>query len=469
VPLLTRRDAHAFNWLLSGTNKVSAIDLEATGWRPTGYELAQLTNLTVPDDVTLQLRVGVNSGQVIAGEIGSGALGYTTIGEQVGIAQRMESVAPPGEVMLSASTARLVENLTVLGDSETVRIKGSDQPVPARRLLGVAEQGRTRRWESSLVGRQWELGVLAGAMEQAVDGRGCVVGVSGPAGIGKSRLVHEVATIAARRGIDVFAAFCESHTSDVPFHVVTMVLRAASGVTHLDNEAAQAKIRSQIPDAEAQDLLLLDDLLGIGDPTVSIPLIDADERRQRLTALINAALLAHHTTAVYVVEDAHWIDKVSESMLADFIALIPQTHVLVLITYRPEYRGVLARSAGSHTISLAPLNVSQTAELTGELLGSDPSVAGLAAHIAESAAGNPFFAEEMVRELAERGVLEGDRGRYPHQHRRCQRAGYTARDHCGAHRPPQARRQACTERGGGDRIAVRPRSSDRFGGRAGPG
>ena len=94
------------------------------------------------DGVDLQLRVGLNSGQVIAGEIGSGALGYTALGEQVGMAQRMESVAPPGGVMLSASTARLVEGVAVLGESELVQIKGANAPLPARRLLGMGEGHR---------------------------------------------------------------------------------------------------------------------------------------------------------------------------------------------------------------------------------------------------------------------------------------------------------------------------------------
>ena len=97
------------------------------------------------DGVELQLRVGLNSGQVIAGEIGSGSLGYTAIGEQVGMAQRMESVAPPGGVMLSASTARLVDGTAALGEPEMVRIKGADEPVAAQRLLGMADQHRARR------------------------------------------------------------------------------------------------------------------------------------------------------------------------------------------------------------------------------------------------------------------------------------------------------------------------------------
>ena len=167
-----------------------------------------------------------------------------------------------------------------------------------------------------------------------------------------------------------------------------------------------------MPDADPQDLLLLDDLLGIADPEVPLPQIDPDARRRRLTALINAASLARTEPALYVIEDAHWIDAVSESMLADFLTVIPRTPSMVLITSRPEYEGALTRVHGAQTIALAPLADSDTAALIGELLGSDPSVGELAAIIAERAAGNPFFAEEMVRELVQRGVLAGERGGY---------------------------------------------------------
>src|SRR6201988_1391359 len=106
------------------------------------------------DGVELQLRLGLNSGQVIAGEIGSGPFGYTAVGEQVGLAQRMESVAPPGGGMLSASTARLVEGAATLGESELVQIKGVEEPVPALRLLGMGVKHRVvSRAESTLVGR----------------------------------------------------------------------------------------------------------------------------------------------------------------------------------------------------------------------------------------------------------------------------------------------------------------------------
>jgi predicted ATPase len=238
------------------------------------------------------------------------------------------------------------------------------------------------------------------------------VNVAGPPGIGKSRVARELAAAAAGRGVDVFWAFCESHASDISFGVVTRLLRVATGVADLDGEAARARLRARVPDADPQDLLLLDDLLGIADPDVPLPQIDPDARRRRLTALINTAALARTEPALFIIEDAHWIDAVSESMLSDFLAVIPRTASMVLITSRPEYQGALTRVHDAQTIALAPLGDSDTATLLSELLGSDPSTTDLAAIIAERAAGNPFFAEEIVRELVQRGVLAGERGGY---------------------------------------------------------
>ena len=360
----------------------------------------------------LQLRIGLNSGRVITGGFGSGSVGL--VGEQVGMAQRMESVAAPGGVMLSASSARLVENAAVLGVPELVQIDGAHAPMPARRLLGMASQaGETGRFETTLVGRKWEMNTITGILDRLGAGHGCVVSVAGPAGIGKSRLVHETVEIARRRGVEVFSTYCESHASDISFHVVARLLRAIAGISDVDGEVARARVRGQVPDGvDPQDLVLLDDLLGIRDPGVELPPIDPAARRRRLAALINAVSLARTEPRLYILEDAHWIDAVSEGMLAEFLKVIPKTPSMALITYRPYYHGALAQLPGAQTVALAPLDDADTSALVGELVGADPSVGAVAALITERTAGNPFFAEEMVRELAERGVLEGERGRY---------------------------------------------------------
>ena len=357
--------------------------------------------------------MGLNSGQVIAGEIGSGPFGYTAVGEQVGMAQRMESVAPPGGVMVSASTARLVDGAAALGEPEMVRIKGADEPVMARGLVAVGAQPTQMGLPgTTLVGREWELNTVASMLERSINGHGCVVDVTGPPGIGKSRLVYETTALARRRGAEVFSTFCESHAADIPFHVVARLLRDVAGIADVDDEIARQLVRAQVPGGSDEDVLLLDDLLGIHDPDVPLPNIDPDARRRRITALINSVSLARTDPVVYVIEDVHWIDEVSESMFADFLTVIPQTHSTVLITYRPDYEGALTRIHGAQTISLAPLTEVETRHLLDELLGADPSVTEIGALIAGRAAGNPFFVGEMVRELAERGVLEGHRGGY---------------------------------------------------------
>ncbi|OMC00780.1 cyclase [Mycobacterium sp. NS-7484] len=365
------------------------------------------------DGLDLRLRAGLSSGQVITGEVGTDTMSYTAIGEHVGMAQRMESVAPPGGVMLTESTAHLVEGSMRLGDPEMVQVKGADQPIRARRLLEMnTTHNLLNAGGSTLVGRGWELSAVEGILERSIDGHGSIILLAGGPGLGKSRLVSELAAKAVARGVPVHSTFCESHTSEIPFHAIAGLLRAGFGVADLDRQAARAKLRAQVPDDDPQNLMLLDDLLGIADPDVVLPTIDPDARRRRLTTLVNAASLARTTPAVYVVEDAHWIDGVSESMLYDFLSVTPRTPSLVAITYRPEYHGALTRVHGAQTIVLAPLDDSETSTLISELLGTGDGVAALAATITRRAAGNPYFALEIVRDLAERGLIRGEPGAY---------------------------------------------------------
>ena len=363
------------------------------------------------DGIDVQLRVGLNSGEVIAGDVGSRLHSYAPVGEPVGMAQRMESIAPPGGVMISESTARLVANHATLSERRVVRIKGVDVPVPVYELLAViGRHTETTARTSRFVGREWELAALSAMVDRAADGHGCVAAVVGPPGIGKSRMVAETAALAARRGAQVCSAYCESHTSDVPFQFGARLFRSTWGVDGLDDEAAREVTRRRVPDGHADDVVLLYDQLGIrAEP---LPDIAPDARRRRLIALVNASMVARRKPALFIFEDVHWIDPMSESLLAEFLPIIPRTNVLVLITYRPEYAGPLSRVPGAQAISLGPLDDAQMTGLVAELLGADPSVTALSNRVTERASGNPFFAEEMVRDLADRGVLCGARGAY---------------------------------------------------------
>lgn len=365
------------------------------------------------DGIDLRLRVGLNSGRVIAGEVGATHLGYTAVGAQVGMAQRMEAVAPPGGVMLTESTARLVEDRVVLGEQESVHIKGVEDPVPARRLLSAdGEHRRKPRHESRLVGRQQEQDAVAQLLDQADRGSGTIVTVTGRPGVGKTRLARESLAVARRRGFEVFVTYCESHTREIAFHVVSRLLRAVFEIGGLTAEQAQSRVRAEMPYASAEDLLLLDDLLGVRDGEMPAPDIGPDARRRRLVDLVKTVALARSQPAVYVIEDAQWIDGVSESMLTEFAATVPRMRAMLFVMYRPEYRGPLAGISGACSFTLAPLSDSHIIELIKELLGEHPSVLGLATVIADHAGGIPFCAEEIVRDLMERGELEGTPGAY---------------------------------------------------------
>ena len=364
------------------------------------------------DGVELQLRVGLNSGQVIAGEIGSGPFGYTAVGEQVGMAQRMESVAPPGGVMLNESTARLVQDSAVLSDPQFVHVKGARDQVAARLLVGVHSRTAIDRRLSTFVGRSREMATLTGRLERAISGEGQVVVVVGSPGIGKSRIASEMATLARDRGVDVISAQCQSHAIDVPLGVAAHLLQEAFGVGETEPDVAQAKLRALFADSDGDDVLLLEDLLGIADPADPMPNIPPDASRRRLARLINTALLERSAPALYVVEDVHWIDEASDALLAELILVLAQNRSMVLVTHRPEYQGALLQATNTTTIGLAPLADVDTKALVTELLGPQCSAGALVPQICDHARGNPFFAEEIVRDLAERGVLTGTRGAY---------------------------------------------------------
>ena len=253
----------------------------------------------------------------------------------------------------------------------------------------------------------------------------------------------------------MFTTFCESHTSQVPFQVISRLLRAATGVEGLDPAAARALITAQFSDAEPEDVALFEDLLGIGDPDAELPRIDPDARKRRLTAMVNSATLAMRTPAVYVIEDAHWIDESSESLLAAFLTVVPQTHLLTLITYRPDYRGALAQVPGAQSIALSPLSNRETAALVSELLGPDPSVRGAR----RSPKGPQAHRSSRRRSYSSRGTRCAAREarRIPVNGRSCRGCGarYVAGNDRLPHRSARPESETNVERGGGDRLAVR--------------
>jgi class 3 adenylate cyclase/tetratricopeptide (TPR) repeat protein len=367
-------------------------------------------------------RIGINSGEVVAGAIGGGDSSYTAIGHTVGLAQRMEALAEPGKAYLTESTAGLARGYLDVNDLGEFEIKGASRPVQVFELTGVG-QARSRldlareRGFSSFVGRAAELGRLEEALVRAKGGEATAVGVVAEPGIGKSRLYHEFAQRCRADGLEIFEAQGQAHGKAIPFMPILQMLRSFYGIDDQDPEQlAREKIagRSLLLDPGfAEDLPLIFDFLGVPDPERPVPRM-SPEGRQRALADFLCRLVsnpARRKVLVLVVEDLHWIDEGSQAMLNGLVEGMSGTPTLVLVNYRPEYEPTWT---GPHfaTIALQPLDRADTAKLLRDLAGSDPSLDGIDEPIHERTSGNPFFIEEIVRELAESGYLQGERSAY---------------------------------------------------------
>jgi len=369
-------------------------------------------------------RIGINSGEVVAGAIGSGGEGeYTAIGHTVGLAQRMEALAEPGSAYMTESTAALAAGFLDLKELGAFEIKGASRPVEVFELVGVGaarsrldlsrERGFTR-----FVGRDEEMAALEEALGQAEAAMGAVVGIVAEAGVGKSRISHEFAERCRGRGIEVFEAQGQSHGRSIPLMPVLQMLRAYFGIGDRDPERiAREKIagRALLLDPEfAEELPLVFDFLGVPDPDRPVAQMSPEARQRALgrivCRLINAPKRRH--TVVLVVEDLHWMDEASNAMLGELVESVEGTNTLAVVNFRPEYSIGWIGAPIYRGLSLEPLGQADTAELLRDLAGEDPSLDGLDEQIHERTGGNPFFVEEIVRELVEAGHFEGERGAY---------------------------------------------------------
>ncbi len=367
-------------------------------------------------------RIGINSGEVVAAEVGEG--GYTAVGHTVGLAQRMEALAEPGKAYLTESTAELAHGFMALEDLGHFEIKGASQPVGVFELAGVGA-ARSRldlsreRGFSSFVGRGEEMAVLEAALGRAERGEGAAVGIVAEPGVGKSRLCYEFAERCRERGIEVFECQAQAHGQAIPFMPVLQMLRSYFGIADGDQERiVREKIagRTLLLDPDfAEDLPLLFDFLGVPDPHRPLPQLSAEARHRALRGAVCRLVRApnRRNSIVALVEDLHWMDEGSATLLGELISSVEGTKTLAIVNFRPEYNA--HKWAGENTyrsISLEPLGPEGTRELLHDLAGEDPSLDGLADLIHERTAGNPFFIEEIIRGLAEAGNLEGERGAY---------------------------------------------------------
>ena len=372
----------------------------------------------------MRIRVGLNSGEVVVRAIGNDLhMDYSAVGETTHLAARMEQLAMPGTIRLTAATLRLVEDLVQVQALGPVPVKGLSEPVEVFELVGASGTRRrvpaaAARGLTRFVGRQTELVTLTEALARTSDGHGQVVALVGEAGVGKSRLVYECVHSYRTQGWLVLESASVSYGKATPYFPVIDLLK---GYCHIeerdDSRTIRAKVTGQVLtlDATLQDtvpaLLALLDALPDNDPFLRL---DPPQRRQRTLEALTRVLLRESQVQplLLVFEDLHWIDTETQALLDRLVDSLPTARLLLLVNYRPEYQHGWGSKTYYAQLRLDPLPPVSADELLTALLGNDPSLEPLTQLLIARTEGNPFFLEESVRALVEAGVLAGTPGAY---------------------------------------------------------
>jgi class 3 adenylate cyclase/tetratricopeptide (TPR) repeat protein len=366
-----------------------------------------------------QIRIGLNSGEVVVRTIGNDLhMDYTAVGQTTHIASRMEQMAEPGTTLMASATATLVEGYVRARSVGRRVVKGLPEPLELFELLGTEPvrsrlQARAERL-TRFVGRAGELEQLAEALDRVRQGHGQVVAVVSEAGVGKSRLYAEFLRSAGTRDCLVLEAGCLSYRR-VPYLPIIELLRAYFQVAE---DEAPFNTRQKVTAKLASLDLALDTFappcLWLLDAATESrwDRLDAEEQRRRALDAVRMLLLheCRRQPVIVVVEDLHWIDAESQAFLDSLVDALGATRLLLLVNYRPEYQHRWAARSYFRSLRIDGLPPETAGEMMDALLGPDPSLQALKRLLARRTDGNPFFIEETVRTLRETKALVSDRG-----------------------------------------------------------
>jgi class 3 adenylate cyclase/tetratricopeptide (TPR) repeat protein len=374
--------------------------------------------------VEVQIRVGLSSGEVVVGTIGSNLrMAYNAVGQTAHLAARMEQLATPGTVRLTVDTLRLAEGYVEVRPLGLVPVKGLEQPVDIYEMTGVrprwarfntaAARGLTR-----FVGRENELDALHQALARTAAAHGQVIAIVGEPGVGKSRLVWEVTHSHRVQGWLVLQAGSVSYGKATSYFPIVDLLK---GYFRIEDRDGPGTVREKL----TGKLLTLDRaleghlpaLLSLLDVPIDDPqwsTLDPPQRRRRTLDAVKRLLLRESQVQplLVVVEDLHWIDSETQAVLDGLVESLPAARLLLFVNYRPEYQHAWGSLTYYRRLMLDPLPAEGAERLLAALLGSNAGLEPLTHMLIAQTEGNPFFLEESVRTLVETGALIGERGAY---------------------------------------------------------
>ncbi len=394
----------------------------------------------VEESRRVQARVGINSGEAVVRSLSVGGRAeYTPIGHSIGLAARLQALAPIGSVAVTAETRKLCDGYFKFRPLGPVRIRGVSEPVAIYEVVGLGPlrtsfQLSAERGLSSFVGRRRELEQLRMSLAAVKSGRGQIAAVLGEAGVGKSRLFHEF-KILAQSECTVLETFSLAHNRETSYFPVIELLKHYFGVAEEDDKRrrreervarllavdagrvfspwrrrARDKVTSKVLALERRledTLPYLFTLLGIQDSSDPLAQMDPQIRRRRTLDAVKRLLLreALNRPLLLVFEDLHWLDNETQGFLNLLVDSIANAPLLLLVNYRPDYRHEWSNKSYYNQVRLEPLSIENAAQMLDAILGERGELARLRQLIIDKTQGNPFFIEELVQALFEQGIV----------------------------------------------------------------
>ncbi len=371
-----------------------------------------------------KVRVGINSGPVFVGTVGNDLhMEYLAIGNTVNLASRIQSATSPGRILVSNNTYYLAKYFFNFENIKAITIKGKEEPIEAYELLD-AKKAESRfdiavlAGLSRFCGRAAELTVLNKSLLKVENGNGQVVGIMGEPGIGKSRLIREFRESLTPGECIFFEGRCFHYGSSMPYRPLTDVLRSFFKIEEGDTESRMkekiiAKAR-HMDDQMVSDLPFIHEMLSINIEDKSYFNIEPEYRRNKMFSTITRLLAKESSRqpVIIVIEDLHWIDEISEELLAYLIQKLENSSVMFLLSYRPEYTPSWKNRPVYTQVHLSQLSTDSTSELLRSLLPDGKLTLELTELIQGKSGGNPLFVEEYTYALLEQGIVRKDDGHY---------------------------------------------------------
>ena len=351
----------------------------------------------------ISLRIGINTGEVVAGDAAASQTLVT--GDAVNVAARLEQAASPGEVILGPATYRLVRDAIEAEPLPALELKGKAEPIDAYRLVRVAMPEPARRLDTPLVGRQREMRILRDAFDRATQESAChLFTLLGAPGVGKSRLVHQFLN-AVRDDARVLRARCLPYGAGITYLPIVDLVRAAAGIGPTDSEeAAQQRLAAVLDGVDGRDAIVERVAAAIGLPAAPAP---AEEIAWGVRKFLEA--IAGRGPLIVVIDDLQWAEPTMLDLVEYIADWSNEAPILLLAIARPELLDVRRQWAGGKlnatTIRLEPLGPEDLAEIVENLLGDGTLAAAIHARIGDAVEGNPLFIEELVAMLVDEGVL----------------------------------------------------------------